>query len=276
MASIRLIHRSSMIGAWRAVVLAMALLACGPADAQGKAPAAYRVFASQLAEPRGLLIAPDGAMYVAEQRSGSVARIDADGKITRIAQGLKGPHDLALDAEGNLYVAETGMDRVAKIARNGAVTTFIGDLDSPVDLEFAPNGELWVCELAGKVRAFSPQGTRGRDIAALKGPHGLAFAASGATYINDWRGNKVFKLEAGQLRPLADIAGPVGLAIGRSGDLYVAQPQAHRVSRVTPAGQASEFARDLNEPRDPVFDRHGNLYIAETLAGRILVFAGSF
>lgn len=260
-----------------AVVLIAPLASCTQPDAQAQsqapAPRAYRVFASQLAEPRGLLIAPDGVMYVAEQRSGAVARIDADGKITRIAQGLQSPHDLARDAAGNLYVAETGADRVAKIDRSGAVTTFIADLESPVDLDFAPDGELWVCELTGKVRAFSPQG-RSRDIAELKGPHGLAFGAGGTTYINDWRGNKVVKLEAGQIRPFADVAGPVGVAIGPSGDIYVAQPQAHRMSRITPAGQASEFARELNEPRDPVFDRQGNLYIAETLAGRILVFSG--
>jgi len=275
MSSMRTRRLDCLAGVLCAVALIAPLASCTQPDAQVQAPMAYRVFASQLAEPRGLLIAPDGVMYVAEQRSGAITRIDVDGKITRIAQGLKSPHDLALDAAGNLYVAETAADRIARIARSGAVTTFIADLESPVDLDFAPDGDLWVCELTGKVRAFSPQG-RSRDIAELKGPHGLAFGTSGTTYINDWRGNKVVKLEAGQVRPFADVDGPVGLAIGRSGDVYVAQPQAHRVSRITPAGQRSEFARDLKEPRDPVFDRQGNLYIAETLAGRILVFSGSF
>lgn len=257
------------------LVLTAPLAACTQSDAQVQAPVTYRVFASQLEEPRGLLFAPDGAMYVAEQRSGAIARIDGDGKITRIAQGLRSPHDLALDAAGNLYVAETGAGRVAKIDRAGAVTTYIAELESPVDLDFAPDGDLWVCELTGKVRAFSPQG-KSRDIVELKGPHGLAFGTSGTTYINDWRGNKVVKLEGGQARPFADVPGPVGLAIARSGDVYVAQPQAHRMSRITPTGQRSDFARDLNEPRDPVFDRQGRLYVAETLAGRILVFTGNF
>ena len=253
------------------------LLSSTRADTQAQPPQSrpYRVFASELAEPRGLLIAPDGSMYVAEQRSGAVARIDADGRITRIAKGLRSPHDLALDAAGNLYVAETGADRVAKIDRAGAVTTFIADLESPVDLDFAPDGALWVCELTGRVRAFSAQGAP-RVVAELKGPHGLAFGAAGTTYINDWRGNRVVKWVAGQVQPLAEVAGPVGIAIGRSGDIYVAQPQAHQMSRITPDGKRSDFATQLNEPRDPVFDRQGNLYVAETLAGRILVFTGSF
>lgn len=238
-------------------------------------PSAYRVFAAQLDEPRGLLIAPDGVMYVAEQKSGAIARIGTDGKVQRIARGFQSPHDLDLDAAGNLYVADTGAGRVAKIAPSGAVTTFIADLESPVDLAFAPDGDLWVCELTGKVRAFKPRGGS-RVVADLSGPHGLAFAKSGTIYINDWRGNRIIKLEGGRIVSFANLAGPVGVAIGPSGDVYVAQPQAHRVSRIKTDGTVSTFATELNEPRDPVFDSKGNLYIAETLAGRILVYVGAF
>jgi DNA-binding beta-propeller fold protein YncE len=248
---------------------------CADQRASVPQPSAARTFADHLAEPRGLLIAPDGAMFVAEQRSGTVARIDRDGKVVRIARGLKSPHDLALDAAGNIYVAETGAGRVAKIAPSGEITTFLPDLESPVDLAFGPDGALWVCELTGKVRAVSSEGGS-RVVAEAKGPHGLAFSRDGATYINDWRGDRVLKLEGGLVRSFAEIAGPVGIAIGPSGDLYVAQPQARRVSRIKPDGTRSILATDLDEPRDPAFDRKGNLYIAETLAGRIIVFAGNF
>lgn len=143
-----------------------------------------------------------------------------------------------------------------------------------MDLAFGPDGALWVCELTGKVRAFSPQGGS-RVVAEAEGPHGLAFSKDGATYINDWRGNRMLKLEGGLVRTFAEAAGPVGIAVGPSGDLYVAQPQARRVSRIKSDGTRSILAADLNEPRDPVFDRKGNLYIAETLAGRIIVFTGN-
>jgi sugar lactone lactonase YvrE len=269
-------RRASCIAAVVLAALAcVSFIACTPRDTQAQVPTPYRVFASQLDQPRGLLFAPDGSMYVAEQHGGTVARIDAAGQVSRIARGLRSPHDLALDPAGNLYVAETGADRIAKIDRNGVVSTFIADLDSPVDLDFAPDGELWVCELSGKVRALSPQG-RSRVVAELKGPHGLAFGADGLTYINDWRGNRVVKWVAGQVVAFADVAGPVGIAIARSGDVFVAQPQARQVSRISAGGKRSDFATDLDEPRDPVFDSRGNLYVAETLAGRILVYAGSF
>ena len=244
-------------------------------DAAGKARP-FSVFASGLAEPRGLLFGLDGTLYVAEQRSGTIAAIGVDGKIARIAKGLSSPHDLARDGQGNLYVAETGADRISKLTRSGNVTSHIENLESPVDLDFAPDGELWVCELTGNVRAFATP-AKSRTVVRLAGPHGLAFTKSSAVFINDWRGNRVVQLDAGgTARPFAELAGPVGLAFGRSGDLYVAQPQVHRVTRIQPDGTRHTFATELNEPRDPAFDRAGNLYLAETLAGRVLKYAGEF
>jgi len=62
---------------------------------------------------------------------------------------------------------------------------------------------------------------------SLEKPHGLAFDHAGVTYINEWSGNRVLKLDRnGRLQPVAVVEDPVGVAIGISGDLYVAQPQA--------------------------------------------------
>lgn len=42
---------------------------------------------------------------MAEQKSGNIARITPDGKVTGIAAGFASPHDLAMDGKGNIYVA---------------------------------------------------------------------------------------------------------------------------------------------------------------------------
>jgi large repetitive protein len=274
-AIVQLLMGQALIASMRPTFGADAEVSPGRAAGSSK-PSRFAVFASQLAQPRGLLFAPDAALYVAEQQSGSIARVGIDGKLVRIASGFESPHDLAFDGDGNLYVADTGAGRIAKIARSGDVTTYIAGLESPVDLDFGPGGELWVCELTGKVRAFATP-SRSRTVVQLKGPHGLAFGKTGETFINDWRGNRVYRLDAsGSLRPFADIEGPVGLSFGPSGDLYVAQPQAHRVTRIKPDGTKLTLARDLDEPRDPVFDAAGSLYLAETLGGRILKFSGHF
>lgn len=245
----------------------------------GRVPAmSYSVFATGLAEPRGLRFAPSGDLYVAEQKSGEIARINPAGSVTRIARGLAGPHDLALDADGNLYVAEMHANRVAMISRAGSVSTYIPNINAPVDLDFGPRGELFVCELYnGRVTAFKGRKFERVVASGLRWPHGLAFDPAGAIFINENTGNRIVKVApTGAVQPFAQIDRPVGLALGKSGDLYVAQPQVGKVSRVTSDGRVTVLFEGLNEPRDPVFDAAGNLYFAETMAGRILKVSGKF
>jgi sugar lactone lactonase YvrE len=239
---------------------------------------AYTVFATGLAEPRGLLFSPSGDLFAAEQSGGTVARITPDGRVTRIAKGFSAPHDLAFDASGYLYVADTGANRVARVSPEGLVTAYIPGLNVPVDLAFHPNGELFVCELyAGTVTAYK-SGKKIKVVASgLDKPHGLAFDNTGVTYINEWSGNRILKMDQkGRLQPVATVEDPVGIAIGKSGDLYVAQPQAGKVSRVKMDGTRVTLIEGLNEPRDPAFDEAGNLFVAESGAGRILKMSGDY
>ncbi|MCP2500659.1 MAG: NHL repeat-containing protein [Deltaproteobacteria bacterium] len=238
----------------------------------------YTVFATGLAGPRGLLFSRSGDLFAAEQSGGNVVRITPDGRVSRIAKGFSAPHDLAFDAFGYLYVADTGANRVAMVSPDGSVTEYIPGLNVPVDLAFHPNGELFVCELyAGTVTAYK-SGKKVKVVASgLDKPHGLAFDNTGVTYINEWSGNRILKMDQkGRLQPLAAVEDPVGVAIGKSGDLYVAQPQAGKVSKVKMDGTRITLIEGLNEPRDPAFDQAGNLFVAETGAGRILKMTGDY
>ena len=236
------------------------------------------VYAAGLAEPRGLVFLPSGDLLVAEEKSGSVSKINRDGKVSRIAKNLKRPHDLALGSDGRIYVAEMDADRIAVLSSDGSVSTYIADVRTPVDLDFNGQGELLVCELfAGRVAAFKNQ-KRARVIASgLSWPHGLAFHSSGAVFINENTGNRIVEARPdGHVRPFALVERPVGLTLAKSGNLYVAQPQVGKVSRVNPEGRVSVLIEGLKEPRDPAFDASGDLYVAETMAGRILRITGDF
>lgn len=238
----------------------------------------YTVIATGLNGPRGLIFSPSGDLFAAEQSGGTVARITPDGRVSRIAKGFSAPHDLAFDASGYLYVADTGANRVARVSPQGTVTTYITGLNAPVDVAFHPNGELLVCELyAGTVTAYKSAKKVKVVASSLDKPHGLAFDRTGGTYINEWSGNRILKVDQeGRLHPVADVEDPVGITIGKSGDLYVAQPQAGKVSRVKLDGTRITLIEGLNEPRDPAFDEAGNLFVAETGLGRILKMTGDF
>ncbi len=61
--------------------------------------------------PEGVLIHPNGRVYVAGAWSGNVVAY-ADGKLVGELKGLSSPHDLALAADGYIWLADAGNDRV--------------------------------------------------------------------------------------------------------------------------------------------------------------------
>lgn len=80
----------------------------------------------------------------------------------------------------------------------------------------------------------------------------------------------------GRVEPVAEVEDPVGLALGKSGDLYAAQPRLGKVLRIKQDATRIALMEGLNEPRDPLFDAAGRLYVAETGAGRILRLTADF
>ncbi len=112
----------------------------GGADAGEGVPA----LATELSRPRGLAIAADGAIFIAEAGRHRVRRVDPSGRVTTFAGSgdagntgdggvamsatFRGPTALALDAEGALYVADQGNARIRRVVA-GKVQAFAGGGD---------------------------------------------------------------------------------------------------------------------------------------------------
>jgi YD repeat-containing protein len=94
--------------------------------------------------PRGLAVAPDGAIFIAETARNRIRRVDPSGRVTTIAGSgdpgntgdggfassatFKGPTSLALDLDGALYVGDRGNYRIRRV--DGAkVQAFAGGGD---------------------------------------------------------------------------------------------------------------------------------------------------
>jgi sugar lactone lactonase YvrE len=88
---------------------------------EGNPPA---LVASGLASPTGIAADPSGRLFVAEERTGAIVRVDADGSHTRIAQGFdfhdQGAHaapvPLLVTTGGDLIVAQPSDGSVFRIA----------------------------------------------------------------------------------------------------------------------------------------------------------------
>ncbi|MBI3536943.1 MAG: hypothetical protein HY070_05230, partial [Chloroflexi bacterium] len=92
--------------------------------------------------PRGLAVAPDGSLLIADTNHYRIRRVDLNGIITTIAgtgnAGYGGdggpatratfgaPFDVAIDNQGNVYVADMAAHRIRQIGLDGIIRTIAG------------------------------------------------------------------------------------------------------------------------------------------------------
>jgi uncharacterized protein (TIGR03437 family) len=233
---------------------------------------------SQLNFPFGLAVDKSGTIYIADGLNNRVRKVSG-GVITTVAGNgtagftgdngsatsaeLNNPTGVAVDSSGNIYIADSGNNVVRKVA-NGTITTFAG---------------------SNSVGAGYSGDTGTAITAQLNNPVGVAADAAGNVYIADAGNNVVRQVYSGNIITAAvGFTHPDAVAIDSSGNLYVADTVARRIVEysggvyTTIAGNGNgAFSGDdgpgtqaaLNAPMGLAVDASGNVYIADTLNGRI-------
>jgi sugar lactone lactonase YvrE len=228
-----------------------------------------RILAHRLEWPVGVAVDAQGRVLVAEERGGRVVRLDAGGP-TPIVQGIKQPRWLASDG-GTLYVSARRLTRgidpepddesaelemILALGSDGGLTVFADGFDHLQGLAVR----------AGVLYAVTT-GVRG------------AHRQDGVVYRIPVRSDG----RAGPIVPLTFRVGferPMGVAIDRLGALFVSTPTARldgqrsrqAIVKLPPGGEGSPLAAQLDSPRGLAFDSHGNLYVADGDAGRVVRF----
>lgn len=252
---------------------------------------------------------------------------------------LNVPKGVAVAADGVLYIADSGNNRVRRVDAGGSINTIAGDgigisigtggpaadasLGDPRGLALTPMGDLIVSEVSGhivrridlsseNILAFA-----GRDIpgyggdgraaadANLSGPVGIAADPRGNVWIAERFNHRVRKVDAagiittaagsfqegyagdGEPATMAALNAPEGVAVDAHGRLFIADTGNHRIRMVNAEGIISTvagtgeagFSGDggpgatarLNGPLDVAADNNGYLYIADTGNHRIRV-----
>lgn len=173
-------------------------------------------------------------------------------------------YDLAVDG-GNLYLAETQAKRIRRVDAAGIITTAAGNglRDEGGDGGPAPAAQFPTVN-AGTVRS---------------GPTGTYFASS----TDEFRGVIRRVDPAGVISVIYEGTPVYGLAVDGAGNVYFSDGD--QVRRLTPAGILSTVAGTgeagfggdggpavvarLSDPGSLAVDGAGNLYVADTLNGRI-------
>ncbi len=208
---------------------------------------------ARLHQPHGVLVAPDGSLYIADYNNGCVRRVGPDGLIrtipgtaARLPGAEGGPIGLALSPEGSLYVAEAGNHRVRTVQPDGTIRTvagtgvggFAGDggpataaeLFGPAGLALGPAGRVVIAEKdAGRVRQIEPDG-RIVTVAGFPGADPIRADARRRTAPGRPDNGD------GGSATAAWVWAPFGLAVGPDGTLYFSDVIDCRIRRVSPDG----------------------------------------
>lgn len=221
--------------------------------------------------PEGPTLGPDGSLYVSEIAGGTIRRVERDGSSSVFSSPGGGPNGMARGVDGCLYVANNGgigwkdgkadpeaqkeQSRIERIGSDGSVTvlyTQCGDqpLMSASDMVVDRNGTLWftdpgvgdIKEPRGRVYRAEPDGSSIREVSSgCQWPNGLALTPGGTHLVVAETGARaVFIYEV-----LDDRLGPRQ----KFGDL--------------PKGYY---------PDGVCFDADGNLLVAGTFGGAVVVF----
>ena len=230
----------------------------------------------QFQNPRGIAVAPDGSIFVADTGNHRIQHISPDGKVISVwgsfASLLKGekappgtfdePWDVAVGPDGDVYVADTWNSRIQKFTPDGKFITMWGSMGN------------------------------GGDPLAMWGPRGIVVDPQGRVFVSD-TGNKRIVVFDSNGKPLGrygsggaevgQFSEPVGLALDVAGNLYVADTWNQRVqvfmvdakNEFTPLRQwqiYGWFGQSLDNKPYLSVDKDGHVFVGDPEGYRVLEF----
>jgi sugar lactone lactonase YvrE/3D (Asp-Asp-Asp) domain-containing protein len=236
--------------------------------------------------PYDIAVAPDGNIYVADTLNNRIRKVTPLGVVTTLAgsgsfafadgigeaASFIQPFCLALAPDGNLYVGDVGNYRIRKIDISSSnVTTLAGSgssafadgtgaaasFSAPVGIAVDTNGNIYISD-NHRIRKVTTPGAVVTTLAGNTGAPGFA------------DGNGVN----------ARFNGIIGIDVGPDGNIYVVEEQGNRIRKVTPNGEVTILAGDINSglgfingtgtdvrfnrPRGCTIAQDGIMYIADT------------
>lgn len=228
--------------------------------------------------PRGVAVAPDGTLYVADSRNHRIQHLTTSGEVLHawgtfadVAAGeapggtFNEPWAVAVDSKGFVYVTDTWNHRIQKFTADGQFVKLWGSFGQTETLD-----GMW-------------------------GPRGLAVDAQDRLFVTD-TGNKrvlIFDTEGNYINQfgsvgmdLGQLDEPVGIAINSLGQVIIADTWNQRVQIFSPDSSntyyyptasweiSGWYSQSLDNKPYLAVDANDNIYVSDPEGIRVLVFDG--
>ena len=243
----------------------------------------------QLNTPRGLAVAPDGSLYVADSRNHRIEHFDVTGNLIqtfgKVSPGCPyatvppanvpvgtfcEPWGVAVSPDGQwIYVADTWNHRIQKFSADGtSVKTWGTPNYDPVS---SGNFGLW-------------------------GPRGIVVDSQGHVLVADTGNKRIIVYDAdgnflsqfgGQGSAAGQFDEPVGLTLDSQGNLYVADTWNQRIQVFAPSTDKSTYtpstqwdisgwlSQSLDNKPYLTADQHGHIFATDPDSFRVLEFTSN-
>ena len=173
----------------------------------------------------------------------------------REVTGLVEPRGLAVAPDGHIWVADFGHDRVVRLTKDLSDPTPFGskgtgplEFNQPCALAVGPSGDVYVADTwNGRVQVLGSDGAFRRELAGgFFGPRGIAVDQKGRVFVSDTGNHRIVRLSSngtiekewgGQGDGPGQLSDPMGIAVDPDGTVYVCDNGNARLSLFSPDGK---------------------------------------
>jgi uncharacterized protein (TIGR03437 family) len=262
----------------------------------------------KLDQPRNLALDSRGSLYISDFSAHRVYKLTADGffstfagtgtsgysgdKGTAVRAELSHPTGIVLDGVDSLYIADSDNHRVRRVA-GGIIDTLVDvegkpfEFGTPTSITTDRLSRLYVADGGNPITWVSLTGEAGTLPSSASAVH--FDLATGRLFYSLGRKVSVWQYEmesayagttsinyAGDGAPPSEwrFETPAGIASDKQGNLYVADSRAGRVRRISASGVLSTIVVGLNVPTGLTVDNTGKLWISDAKSNELLRWDG--